>query len=318
MADFKLGGSYSHWAYCDICGGKYKNDKLRKNWKNQLVCAEDYETRHSLDFYRPRNDSHVLTSPGNKEGKEPYLVLGSYVDGYNEFNELPSNHNSGINQTYEISATPTSDWTTNTTTDNLTIMAWVKPLCVHDNKFMVVFGTRSATAAGSWSFDIGGNGSTAIGVLALFGPSTFQCRSLTNTIVAGQWQHVAAVKNSSDSHYYLYLNGQPMANIRTTPVSITGNTDTVLLGRLSTANTARNFVGSMKDLRVFNSYKTQNQIQRYMNDYRNFSSTESGLIGWWKLNEGGGSTIYDSQTNYDPMNFAIVDDTHVSWEYDER
>ena len=38
---------------CDICGFQFKSSELQKNWKGQMVCAEDYETRHPSDMLRP-------------------------------------------------------------------------------------------------------------------------------------------------------------------------------------------------------------------------------------------------------------------------
>lgn len=37
---------------CQVCGRKYKSDQIRKRWDGLLVCDEDYENRHILDFLR--------------------------------------------------------------------------------------------------------------------------------------------------------------------------------------------------------------------------------------------------------------------------
>jgi hypothetical protein len=47
-------------AYCEICGFQYKNFELKKNWRGLMVCPEDWEPRHPLDFYRTRNDTNKL------------------------------------------------------------------------------------------------------------------------------------------------------------------------------------------------------------------------------------------------------------------
>ena len=320
MPDFKLGGSYSYWAYYDISGGKFKNDKLRKNWKNQLVCAEDYETRHPLDFYRPRNDTHVLNDIRHPEGKEPYIILGEFDAGYTEYSTPPVITDS-LND-FTITATPTSDWTTNTTTSEWTFCVWMKPLFM-DNQFCTIFSTRGLATSGGFSIEIGGTDSSAIqrgamqilqGVNAVIGP-----RTVHRAVKVGEWIHLAITRNSSGG-YQIYLNGDYTQTIRQALNGLNawvGNSDPVYIGR-PTASSGRKYFGSLKDIRIFNVAKTQTQIQRYMNDYRTFSSTESGLIGWWKLNEGGGNILADSQTNYSPMNFSITDSTNVTWDYDER
>jgi hypothetical protein len=37
---------------CALCGGKFKSDEVLKRWDGMIVCKDDYETRHSLDFIR--------------------------------------------------------------------------------------------------------------------------------------------------------------------------------------------------------------------------------------------------------------------------
>lgn len=52
--------SYEYNVICDICRRKMKASQLRRRWDGYMVCKDDWETRHSLDFYRARNDTHVL------------------------------------------------------------------------------------------------------------------------------------------------------------------------------------------------------------------------------------------------------------------
>jgi hypothetical protein len=54
------GGSYSYNAICDVCGFQYKASELKKRWDGLMVCSDDYETRHPMDFYRVKNDFHPL------------------------------------------------------------------------------------------------------------------------------------------------------------------------------------------------------------------------------------------------------------------
>lgn len=63
----RRGGSYQYNALCDVCGFKFKNWQLRKRWDGFMVCKDDWEARHPMDFYRSRNDVHQLpfTRPDN-------------------------------------------------------------------------------------------------------------------------------------------------------------------------------------------------------------------------------------------------------------
>lgn len=56
----RVTGSYDYNATCDVCGFKYKASEMKKRWDGLMVCRDDYETRHPSDFYKVKNDTHVL------------------------------------------------------------------------------------------------------------------------------------------------------------------------------------------------------------------------------------------------------------------
>ena len=43
-------------AICDVCGFRYYNDELKKDWRGLMVCTKDYEPRHPQDFLKVRGD----------------------------------------------------------------------------------------------------------------------------------------------------------------------------------------------------------------------------------------------------------------------
>lgn len=53
-------GSYDYNTLCDVCGFKFKASELRKRWDGFMVCDADWEPRNILDFYKTKNDSHLL------------------------------------------------------------------------------------------------------------------------------------------------------------------------------------------------------------------------------------------------------------------
>lgn len=56
----RVGGSYQYNVECDVCGFSYKNHELIKRWDGLMVCKSDWEARHPMDFFKPRNDFHQL------------------------------------------------------------------------------------------------------------------------------------------------------------------------------------------------------------------------------------------------------------------
>lgn len=47
-------------AICDICARKFKAEELILNWRGQMVCQEDYETRNEQELIRPIKDMNKL------------------------------------------------------------------------------------------------------------------------------------------------------------------------------------------------------------------------------------------------------------------
>jgi hypothetical protein len=84
---------YSYNAICDSCGFKRKASDLRKRWDGVMVCADTcWEPRNILDFYKTRNDQHVLPFTRSDDTGETdwaptitgitgtdYTVDGSYI-----------------------------------------------------------------------------------------------------------------------------------------------------------------------------------------------------------------------------------------------
>src|SRR5262245_12086571 len=61
-------------ALCDICGGKFKASQLRENWKGQMVCQEDWETRHPQELIRiPRDDPSVPWA--RPQGEDDFIFV---------------------------------------------------------------------------------------------------------------------------------------------------------------------------------------------------------------------------------------------------
>jgi hypothetical protein len=60
MATRRLGRSYEYKALCDVCKFEYYNYELRQRWDGAMCCPKDWEPRHPMDFYRPKNDTHKL------------------------------------------------------------------------------------------------------------------------------------------------------------------------------------------------------------------------------------------------------------------
>lgn len=81
---------------CDVCGKKIKSSEAKLRWDNAVVCEDDYEPRHILDFIketpnritvpfirRPNDeyiDQNLCTVPG-RSGYAGLAVAGCSIAG---------------------------------------------------------------------------------------------------------------------------------------------------------------------------------------------------------------------------------------------
>ena len=110
-------------------------------------------------------------------------------------------------------------------------------------------------------------------------------------LTAGNWFHVAVVRQGTSVR--IYVNGVdrtsiPIAHID--PAYVASRNASIGIDYAPEA-----FQGSISEVRVWNYARTESQINAGM--YGNFTGSESGLVGYWKLNEGLGTIAHDSTAN---------------------
>jgi hypothetical protein len=86
------------WVICDICSRKVKVSQAKHRWDGFVVCPEDYEERHPIDFLKVRADkirvefvrapADLLTNACTISGRHAYpafAVAGCVVAGYEAY-----------------------------------------------------------------------------------------------------------------------------------------------------------------------------------------------------------------------------------------
>ncbi|MDR2284661.1 MAG: DUF1735 and LamG domain-containing protein [Sphingobacterium sp.] len=117
----------------------------------------------------------------------------------------------------------------------------------------------------------------------------------TKGLPTNQWVHVAVAFNGKDKKIRIYINGklQSEANtaLSTVNFGINGK-DGFYIGR--SYEDSRFLAGDISECRIWNTERTIDEIAT--NPYE-VSPTASGLVAYWKCNEGNGSTIKDHTAN---------------------
>ncbi len=165
-------------------------------------------------------------------------------------------------------------------TNACTIEAWIKV-----DAFTVDWQSIVTKGDTSWRLhrDAGNNG-VAFGTTGL----SNQDLSGTRNVNDGRWHHVAGVYDGSTK--YLYVDGMLDVSLPATG-TIANNNMLVNIGANSEV-AGRNWNGAIDEVRVWNIARSASQISQNM--YTFLAGTESGLIGYWRFSEGGGTIAFDS------------------------
>ena len=172
-----------------------------------------------------------------------------------------------------------------------TVEAWVKPGASSNNQS--IFAMRSAGNV-RWSLHL----NQSAGSIGIYNGSNGDMINV-GTITANTWRHVAVVFKSSTIE--IYLNGElKVTHNYTLSPSRTGLAFTI--GNNDTGYQQEDFLGEIDEMRVWNTAKTQSNIQANM--YNEIPTTATGLMANYHFNQGvaGGSnsgetTLIDASGN---------------------
>ncbi|HEV3344414.1 MAG TPA: DUF4214 domain-containing protein [Pirellulales bacterium] len=204
-----------------------------------------------------------------------------------ESTALAFNGSSDLVQVGNLGARPTQG----------TISFWIKPTTVSNYQNVLTTGpTNSNGTGGNQAIRFEEVGQS---IYAIFGNDTANDSGssglssflLTNSLTAGAWVNVAVTWDSSTNQVTGYLNGtQVLSTTNTNWPSNFGNV-TFGLGYASNPGYNRYYNGLLSDVRFYNAERSQSDIQGDLTKL--LTGSEAGLIGYWPLNDGSGTTAAD-------------------------
>jgi hypothetical protein len=180
----------------------------------------------------------------------------------------------------------TTDNSTLSITGNLTLAAWIEP----DN-----VTSHSDHIIGKW--DDTDESYQLIKVndeirMYIDSSSNYETTNATN-LSADTVYHVAGVYDTSSQTVKLYINGilEGSTTTGTIPSSIGDDAGEISIGAEDTGGTPANyFDGHIDEVRVYNRALSPTEIT-------NLYNWAPGPVGYWKLDEGNGTSAYDSSDN---------------------
>jgi len=114
-----------------------------------------------------------------------------------------------------------------------------------------------------------------------------------NSIQLNNWHHVAATYDGTSMR--IYIDGELNAQSNMTFTIGNAVNSNLYIGE-SPGFSGRVFNGKIDEVRIWNVTRTQSQVQSTMNtelapEY--YSTADSGLVGYWRMNEGTGQIAND-------------------------
>lgn len=110
----------------------------------------------------------------------------------------------------------------------------------------------------------------------------------TLTIDLTQWHHYAGTFDGTILR--LYIDGEEVNQNKVTG-KIQVDTGSLCIGKDDQTAQSWYFNGQIAECRIWKTAHTAKQIQADM--YRQLTGKEEGLVGYWPLDEGSGTTVYD-------------------------
>lgn len=121
------------------------------------------------------------------------------------------------------------------------------------------------------------------------------------TFNAGEWYHLAIVWDYPNRKGYAYLNGQLVEeHAISKQAQIAGNNNQrcrIGASYLDGTTNNRYFNGAVAEMRVWNVARTADEIAENMYQYDTDENGTSGLLAYWKFNDGEGNTVKDYSGN---------------------
>ncbi|MFC1711700.1 DUF2341 domain-containing protein [Patescibacteria group bacterium] len=133
----------------------------------------------------------------------------------------------------------------------------------------------------------------------------------TTNINNNRWHHIAFTVDTSDGQAYIYVDGKQDASKTTT---ITTN---IALNSIMEFSWDQEFRGFLDEVKIYPYARSEAQIK---SDYQRHAGAHGasavlgtedtdylseGLVGFWKMNQGTGSTAFDYSGNSNNANFSV-------------
>lgn len=172
----------------------------------------------------------------------------------------------------------------------------------------------SNTQGGGYAIYI--QGATGNLLFIAYANGTYQVASIASAsaLVNGNWHHFAGTWDGTTAKLYVdgVLKGSSTPLGSTYNIAYGNSANNLFLGAESagtstTPDANRYFDGQLDEVRIWNVTRTAAQIKAYI--FKPVANNASGLLAYYKCNEGSGTTLVNSCTNTSGIDGTLVSAT---------
>ncbi len=178
------------------------------------------------------------------------------------------------------------------TTSGFTIEAWIYPRDITSTTYSNIY--RKGSSNPSDVLLMFQDNGTNLTVGGLFNGGYVELDVAINPVdYENQWVHVLAFFDDATNALRLFRNGIEIGNMGITGSADFSSNDPAYIG--SFAGTSDFFDGQIDELRVWNYGRWGTEITNGMNNCHSINT--SGLVAWYKIDDGTGTTLTDLTPN---------------------
>jgi len=170
----------------------------------------------------------------------------------------------------------------NFTTPGFTIEAWIKPDVVTGSQN--IFDKTDSAGSNGYRISLLNTG------LRVTFWRVVDIDSSVVSFTAGTWQHIAVVFDSNQD-IVIYKNGVLVETVSNSSNPIS-SLSPQSIGRAQKTGSEGYFDGLIDEVRIWNVARSATEIAENYN--KRVSDNSAGLVGYWKFDQGSGTTAFDS------------------------
>jgi len=198
-----------------------------------------------------------------------------------------------------------------------TFEAWIKPVCAGEEGRIITITDKSEGS----DYNYSESGCKVVIRIREAGSDFVYATTVNQVLSAGSWSHIVYQQNGSGIQ--LFVDGIQITNFTVSGGSLTTTAwnDDVLGADGATigvwekdAGKINYFEGTIDEVRIWSVARTEVQIRDNM--CKKLTGSETGLVGYWRIDDGNGQTVDDLTNNENDGTLGSssgTDDADPSW-----